>query len=150
MAIILDYESPRPPAPHRDWRFPWRFATLLVIALSTSGAAWSYRNAPIPTPCQIRLPNTKIDLDGLGVALDAFEVDTGRYPTEREGLSVLVVPPTDESGKWRGPYLKQLPTDQWGHAYIYHAQVSPQTGYRLLSLGPDGIEGTPDDILPGN
>lgn len=149
MAIILDYASP-PSTPDRNWRFPWRFATLLFVALSTSGAAWSYRNAPFPKPCQIRLPNTKIDLEGLCIALDAFEVDNGRYPTESEGLSVLVVPPADKSWKWRGPYIKQLPTDQWGHAYIYHAPASAESGYRLLSSGPDGIEGTSDDIVPGS
>ncbi len=149
MAIVLDYASPPPPIGKRYWRFPWRFATLLLIALSTSGAAWSYRHAPIPALCEIRLPNTNIDLDGLAVALDAFEVDNGCYPTESEGLSVLVVPPADKP-HWRGPYLKQLPTDQWGHAYIYHASISPQKGYRLLSTGPDGVEGTQDDILPGN
>jgi len=146
MATILHYESLHPLGARRIWE---KISAVLVVVALTSVAAWAYRRATISESGEARVSINKLGFTKLDLALDSFEVDNGRYPTESEGLSVLVVPPVDESLHWRGPYLKQLPTDQWGHAYIYHAPVSPQIGYRLLSSGPDGIEGTPDDILPG-
>jgi general secretion pathway protein G len=44
---------------------------------------------------------------------------------------------------WRGPYLHELPKDPWGHPYIYHRSGSD---FKILSAGPDGQEGTADDI----
>lgn len=147
MATILHYESLHPQGARRGWE---KIAAILVVVALTSVAAWAYRHSTIHGGGQDRVSINKQGFTELDLALDSFEVDNGRYPTESEGLSVLIIPPADESGKWRGPFLKQLPTDQWGHAYIYHAPVAPQIGYRLLSPGPDGIEGTSDDILPGN
>ncbi len=82
------------------------------------------------------------------LALDLFETDTGKYPTQEEGLSILRTPPPDaQSRNWRGPYLKQDPVDPWGHPYRYVAPgVHNPQDYDLFSLGPDGVENTSDDI----
>lgn len=48
--------------------------------------------------------------------------------------------------KWRGPYLDKLPEDPWSYAYVYHFPGRHNTDYDLLSVGPDGKEGTADDI----
>jgi general secretion pathway protein G len=80
-------------------------------------------------------------------ALSAYEVDTGSYPREQDGLRALVVPPADVSG-WRGPYLESdVPLDPWQHPYIYHypGKLNP-SGYDIISMGPDGQLGTADDI----
>jgi general secretion pathway protein G len=83
-----------------------------------------------------------------GTALDAFEVDTGSYPRGQDGLQGLVVQPSDISN-WRGPYLKSdIPTDPWGHAYIYdYPGKINSSGYDIRSAGPDGQTGTADDIV---
>ena len=80
------------------------------------------------------------------LALDLYELDNGRYPTSQEGLSALCTAPPDAKS-WRGPYLKQNPIDPWGHPYkyAYPGTKNPQD-YDLYSLGPDGTEGTADDI----
>jgi general secretion pathway protein G len=83
---------------------------------------------------------TKAQIEGLGKALDAYRLDTGRYPRTEQGLNALVVKPADES-KWNGPYLqKQVPPDPWGNAYVYR---SPGQGgeFDLLSHGVDGQPG---------
>ena len=48
---------------------------------------------------------------------------------------------------WHGPYLDKLPEDPWGNPYIYYypGKHNPNA-YDLLSVGPDGKEGTDDDI----
>ena len=38
----------------------------------------------------------KAQIEGLGKALDAYRLDTGRYPSTEQGLNALVVRPQDE------------------------------------------------------
>jgi general secretion pathway protein G len=96
---------------------------------------------------QARITAARTDIANLEVALDMFEVDTGRYPTTDEGLKILDEEPADLPD-WHGPYISRgIPTDPWGHPYIYRQPGDHNTdGYDLLSYGPDGQEGTDDDI----
>lgn len=82
----------------------------------------------------------RIDIKGIGVALDLYLLDTGHYPSEQEGLAVLVEKPT--SGEWHGPYLKskRVPLDPWGRSYIY--RFPGQHGdYDLYTFGADNAPG---------
>ena len=87
----------------------------------------------------------RAQIEMLGAALDAFRLDTGRYPTTEQGLAALWTTPTSEPRpiNWRGPYLKKpVPMDPWGSAYVYRAPgTESRTGYDLLSLGADGKPG---------
>ena len=83
------------------------------------------------------------------VALDAFEIDTGRYPTTVEGLRALLEKPTSEADGWQGPYLSRnvVPLDPWGGEYQYRCPGQyNQDGYDLDSYGPDQKLGGEDDI----
>src|SRR5690242_8101525 len=53
------------------------------------------------------------DLALLSATVEAFEIDTGRYPTAAEGLAALVSRPAGVAA-WRGPYLSFLKSDPWG------------------------------------
>ncbi len=96
---------------------------------------------------QARLTAAQTDISNMEVALDAFEIDTGRYPTTSEGLDALYEQPSDADG-WRGPYLKKrAPRDPWGNEYIYEQPGREnQYGYDLSSAGPDKNSGTDDDV----
>jgi general secretion pathway protein G len=63
---------------------------------------------------------TRSQIEMFGAALDAYRLDTGRYPTTAEGLDALWTQPGDlPAGVWRGPYLKKaVPPDPWQHPYI--------------------------------
>jgi len=82
---------------------------------------------------------------GIKTALDSYEVDNGFYP---KSLQDLIQQPSN-ARNWHGPYLDPatLPIDPWGNPYVYYypGKHNP-TGYDLLSVGPDGKEGTDDDI----
>jgi general secretion pathway protein G len=82
---------------------------------------------------------------GIKTALDQFEIDNGYYP---KSLNDLIQQPGNAKS-WHGPYLDppQLPIDPWGNPYVYHypGKNNP-AGYDLLSVGPDGKEGTDDDV----
>jgi general secretion pathway protein G len=87
-----------------------------------------------------RESTAKSQIEMLGAALDAYRLDTGRYPTTEEGLAALRTAPAGAGARWRGPYLrKDIPADPWGNPYQFRSpgQVNP-TGYDLLSLGADG------------
>jgi len=96
---------------------------------------------------QARQTAAQTQISTFGTALNAFEVDTGSYPRGQDGLQQLLVAPPDITG-WRGPYLmSDIPLDPWGHPYIYEfpGRLNPN-GYDIVSMGPDGQPGTPDDI----
>ena len=82
---------------------------------------------------------------GIKSALGQYEVDNGNYP---KSLQDLVVAPGNAKN-WHGPYFDsaKLPVDPWGNPYIYYypGKHNP-SGYDLLSAGPDGKEGTDDDL----
>ncbi len=77
-------------------------------------------------------------------ALAMFKTDTGRFPTTAEGLPALVtdpgVPGYDKEG-----YLERVPSDPWGHKYIYICPGIRGKDYDLVSLGKDGEDGGSGD-----
>jgi general secretion pathway protein G len=79
---------------------------------------------------------------GIKSALSQYEIDCGTYP---KSLQDLLVQPSGVA-RWRGPYLDKPPVDPWGNAYVYHVPGRHSVDYDLLSIGPDGKEGTADDI----
>ncbi len=86
-----------------------------------------------------------VDINGgIKSALGQYEIDNGFYP---KSLQDLLVQPSNAKN-WHGPYLDKLPVDPWGNPYIYYFPGKHnQTGYDLLSVGPDGKEGTDDDVV---
>jgi general secretion pathway protein G len=88
-----------------------------------------------------RTKTAKLQIESFGSSLDLFYLDTGRYPTSSEGLDALVQRPTGVE-IWNGPYVKggRVPSDPWGHAYLYHSPVE-RAPYEIVSYGSDGHEG---------
>ena len=93
---------------------------------------------------QSRIASANADvMGGISTALNVYEVDNGVFP---KSLQDLIQQPADAKN-WRGPYLGKLPVDAWGHPYVYHYPGKRnQNSFDLLSIGPDGQEGTDDDI----
>jgi len=79
-------------------------------------------------------------------ALDSYWAVYNRYPTNEEGLSVLV----KATDKMPEPLLKNEPIDPWGRPFVYNSP-GPNGPYQVVCLGPDGREGgegviTSDDL----
>ena len=75
-------------------------------------------------------------------ALDTLRLDMGRFPTQEEGLAILMRSPATERDKrrWQGPYLAEdVPLDPWGNPYQYKPKNS--TSVVLYSFGADGKAG---------
>ena len=96
---------------------------------------------------QARIAAAATDIASISAALDAFEIDTGRYPATDEGFRALMEQPGGAKD-WKGPYLKRMAAnDPWGNPYSYRSpgQHNPSS-YDICSCGPDGQEGGADDI----
>ncbi len=95
---------------------------------------------------EAKIETTKIQLKAIKDALEQYKLDNGRYPTTEQGLKALVEKPTSppEPPRWKR-YLDKVPKDGWDREFIY---ISPGVNnpYELRSAGPDGEEGTEDDI----
>ncbi|HYO09334.1 MAG TPA: type II secretion system major pseudopilin GspG [Tepidisphaeraceae bacterium] len=94
---------------------------------------------------QARETAANTDISNLETALDAFQVDTGRFPSGDEGLKALLEMPGNVRN-WHGPYIKKgVPNDPWGNPYVYRYPGAHNTnGYDLFSMGADGREGGDD------
>jgi general secretion pathway protein G len=114
-------------------------AVLIILGLL---AAVVVRNFVGQTD-KARVVTTKANLRLLHSAVNQFKMDTGRLPTEDEGLMVLIEQPTDVQNWQTGGYLEttELPKDGWGNDFIY--QLYPEGGkpFVIKSLGADGEEG---------
>ncbi len=91
-----------------------------------------------------RVVGARNQIEILGIALNSYYLDNGRYPTAEQGLGALWEKPLLEPvpAQWSGPYLtRQLPIDPWGHPYDYTVPGPSGLPYAIRSFGADGAEG---------
>jgi len=118
---------------------------LIILVIIASLAFSSYSNAR--KNAQINAAKAQIGL--LKTPLSMFNLNIGMYPTSNQGLQSLRVPPGDlpNQADWQGPYLDtDVPNDPWGRPYLYSSPGRNNPDYDVWSVGPDGVDGTADDI----
>ena len=81
---------------------------LIIIAIMASFIVPSVINRPD----EARLTKVKNDIMALEGALDLYKLDNSRYPSNSEGLKILI-------NEKENTYLKRLPLDPWGNAYQF-------------------------------
>ena len=122
-----------------------------IIVLLAAGAVVGYdrvlRGARIDT--------TKARIRDVENAIEIFQTKLGRYPSADKKLEELLTAPDDEkeAEKWKefGPLFTEMPTDAWGKEFTYELTDSDNgPTYSIRSCGPDGVEGTDDDIFGKN
>ena len=118
-------------------------AILVVLgSLVTFGYVTIQRNA--------MMDSAKTQIRMFEQAVDMYRLDVGKYPSGDQGLQALRLQPPDAPvNKWRGPYIQvEIPTDPWGNPYQYQEITDSlnQPSFEVISNGPDGANGTADDI----
>jgi general secretion pathway protein G len=89
-----------------------------------------------------KVTTARVQTRSLESALQTMELDIGRYPTQSEGLQLLVNGDRKTVAGWNGPYLSSsLPNDPWGHAYVYDPPADATHPPKVHSLGSDGRPG---------
>jgi len=109
-----------------------------------------------------KVDTTRLLIQEVENALETYNMHLSRYPSEEEGgLNALLTRPAFDDEKlaerWRGPYLKTEPRDSWARPLHYQVAEAGTTEttpgakpIRIWSDGPDGQEGTADDIRNWN
>ncbi len=119
---------------------------LVILVIIGSLAVVAY--GPIQRSAFIKAADAQIK--AFKTPLQAFRLDQGNFPNTSQGLQALRAEPSDLAvpGKWNGPYLdSQVPLDPWGNPYRYESPGKQQTDWPdIWSYGPDGMDGTEDDI----
>lgn len=92
----------------------------------------------------------KAQIKQLKSSLEVMQMDIRRFPTEEEGLQLLVER-LGAGEAWRGPYISdRVPMDPWGNPFHYAAPTEETNGYPVVySLGADnqpGGTGADEDI----
>jgi general secretion pathway protein G len=86
----------------------------------------------------------------LEAALELYNIDSGSYPSEADGLLALIKAPISVT-EWSGPYLKRDDAlqDPWGQTYLYKFP-GEHGAYDVMSYGRDakpGGDGEDRDIV---
>ena len=86
----------------------------------------------------------KLQLSGFESAVKLYRIDMKILPDQ---LQDLVTQPSNlpAGAKWRPYYDKEIPLDPWNQPYVYE-KVDQTRTFNLYSVGPDGAQGTDDDI----
>jgi general secretion pathway protein G len=120
---------------------------LLVLAiLVVLGSLVTVSFVRLKSDADVKIEKSQVNM--LEEAVNTYVLAIGTPPTSQQGLEALLVAPSDlkDAGKWRGPYVnkKQLPVDPWSNTYQYEPLGPDQ--FRIWSNGPDGADGTQDDV----
>lgn len=116
-----------------------------TLTVKVQAAAPATRPATQPVILNPNVTKAKVDISNIENALRVFKADTERYPTNAEGLNILI---ENNRGvpNWRGPYMLFV-LDPWANDYQYQYPGKLNTnGYDVVSAGSDGKFNTPDDI----
>jgi len=97
----------------------------------------------------------KTQIGAYRAALERYYIDCDRFPTTEQGLEALGAVPADLPANvtWHGPYVSSdIGADPWGNPYQYEYPPAQGGGDTpdIWSYGPDGEDGTDDDVCSWN
>ncbi len=140
------YEMSRQSRRRRGFTLIEVLLVLVILVIIGSLAVVAY--GPIRRGAFINAASAQIK--AFKTPLRAYWLDQGDYPATSQGLEALRTQPSDLAvpEKWNGPYLdSEVPLDPWQNPYRYENPGKYQTDWPdVWSLGPDGMDGTEDDI----
>lgn len=121
---------------------------IILILLSISSVGCPGNIEGISPKAKLKL--TKAIITDLSIAIEAYYTDNGFFPSTEQGLSALSIKPTVPPIPpiWNGPYAAEgeMNADIWGNPWHYRHPSTHGMKYDLWSSGPDGKDGTDDDI----
>ncbi|MCR4411947.1 MAG: type II secretion system protein GspG [Thermoguttaceae bacterium] len=135
-----------------------RWSTVAVWGCFAVAVVVGCQAEPAPAPTSVpkfdaRALAVEERIATIGRGIEDYKKDVGRFPSKLEDLF------RSEAKGWRGPYVRTGPaaapgapavtveqqlTDLWGNRFKYEA--GPDSA-KVVSCGPDGKEGTSDDLV---
>ena len=102
---------------------------LVVITIIALFSAIAYQRLT-PALEQGRVTAARTQLESLMSALQRYNIENGRFPTQEQGLDAV------------RPFLtKDIPLDPWGTPYVYRYPGENSSDPELISYGADGQPG---------
>lgn len=127
----------------RDDEAGFTLVELMVVIVIIGLLATIVAINVIPATDTARVEKAKADIATIEQALEQYRLDNLTYPAGSDGLQALLSPPASLAQPQRyrrGGYIKKLPDDPWGRAYVY--TVPGRKGaFDISSLGADGQPG---------
>lgn len=102
---------------------------LVVITIIALFSAIAYQRLT-PALEQGRVTAARTQIESLMSALQRYNIENGRFPTQEQGLEAV------------RPFLtKEIPLDPWGTPYVYRYPGENSSDPELISYGADGQPG---------
>lgn len=102
---------------------------LVVITIIALFSAIAYQRLT-PALEQGRVTAARTQIESLMSALQRYNIENGRFPTQDQGLDAV------------RPFLtKDIPLDPWGTPYVYRYPGEHSSDPELISYGADGQPG---------
>lgn len=102
---------------------------LVVITIIALFSAVAYQRLT-PALDEGRRTAAQAQIEAFSAALQRFNIEHGRFPTQEEGLQAL------------RPFLtKDIPTDPWNRSYVYRYPGEHGPEPDVISYGADGQPG---------
>lgn len=115
-----------------------------IISMILGGAIFAMKNIG----SSAKLQQVRADMSSIDNMMRMYKLNAGSYPTTQQGLAALRTKPTTAPvpKMWSQLLTKDL-KDPWGNDYGYRFPGRTNAAeYELISKGPDGQDGTDDDI----
>lgn len=140
--MVMNKQRTRRPADRMGFTLMEVLLVLVILVVLASMAVTMFGG----TQEQAMKDATKGQVGILKSAIVMYQAATRHYPDKLEDL---VTKPSDSkiADRWAGPYLDRVPLDSWDNEYKFAAPGKHNTeGFDVWSSGPDGNDGTDDDI----
>lgn len=121
---------------------------VVVLIIGVLGTLVVPRILPQAEEAKRKIAQTEVEAN-IPAAIDLYLLNVGSYPSTDEGLTALwECPASVDSDRWKGPYFSRKSVkDPWGNEFRYYYPASRGgLDYDLISCGPDGVEGSEDDV----
>lgn len=131
--------------PHDVGRFIPMHKILSFVIVLALGSLIFLAQQPVGT----NLSPIQSDDTAISDAIRAYAMNAGRPPTTEQGLHALASQPaTGPQPKRWVQLMFTVPTDPWGHPYLYHLISENAEGWtwEVRSAGEDGRFNTRDDL----
>jgi general secretion pathway protein G len=130
--------------PESGWTFIESIIVIAIVIILSGTVAFSAARYV----GRARVAGTRAQIAALAIALHAYYLDTGSYPTEAQGIAALWAEPilAPLPTGWRGPYVERpVETDSWGYAFVYRRPGPGGLPFEIVSAGADGLPGGAGD-----
>ena len=122
------------------WTFMETLIVIAIVLILTSIVGFT----AIQYLDRARSAAARSQIDSFILALEAYYIDCGQFPSSEQGLEALWKKPSIEpvSPNWSGPYIyRKTPNDPWGNPYEYTIPGAEGLPFSIRSFGSDGREG---------